>query len=150
LQLDSFIGEAAVLDVSKTTGGITDADLDACSALVRAGDILLLYTGTSENWGKGGSVSDFSYLDLSATRWVIDHGLKCVGIDSPSIEKYGSKGGLVHKKLLSRGVGIIENLSSKLKKFAGSRMFLVCLPCSWKGRTRHRLVPSFSRCSNNC
>ncbi len=122
--LCNFIGEAVVLDMSRTGGGITAAGLDACSAFVRPGDIVLLYTGASDR--KVGT--DFSYLKPSAAQWMVDRGLKCVGIDSPSVEKYGSREGLAHKKLLSHNIGIIENLKSNLKKFVGKRMFLVCLP----------------------
>lgn len=128
--LGSFIGETAIADVSKITGGgIAGTDLEASSTPVRPGDILLLYTGTS----KHAAGADFSYLEPSAAQWVVDRGLKCIGIDSPSIEKYGSKEGLAHKTLLSNGVGIIENLNSDLKKFAGRRMFLVCLPLFLQG-----------------
>jgi kynurenine formamidase len=35
--------------------------------------------------------------------------------------------------LLSKSIGIIENLNSNLKQFAGKRMFLVCLPLPLKG-----------------
>ncbi|MGI0005004.1 MAG: cyclase family protein, partial [Nitrososphaera sp.] len=77
--------------------------------------------------------SDFSYLEPSAAQWAVDRGLKCVGIDSPSVEKYGSPEGLAHKKLLSHNIGIIENLNSNLKEFAGRRMFLVCLPLLLEG-----------------
>lgn len=129
VSLCNFIGEAVVLDISRTGGGITGASLDACSALVRPGDIVLLYTGAS----KRQVGTDFAYLEPSAAQWMIDRGLKCVGIDSPSVEKYESKDGLAHKKLLSHNIGIIENLNSNLKKFAGKRMFLVCLPLLLEG-----------------
>ena len=49
--------------------------------------------------------------------WIVDHEIKCVGIDTLSVEKYGFKEGLSHKKLLSNGIGIIENLNSNLKNY---------------------------------
>lgn len=129
IPLCNFIGKAAVLDMSRNGGGITGAGLEACSALVRSGDIVLLYTGASDRKIE----TDFSYLEPSAAQWVVDRGLKCVGIDSPSVEKYGSREGIAHKKLLSNNIGIVENLNSNLKKFAGKRMFLVCLPLLLEG-----------------
>jgi arylformamidase len=63
---------------------------------------------------------------------MIDRGIKCAGIDTLSIEQYGSKGAPAHKLLLSNDVGIIENLN-KLKQFVNKRMFLVCLPLPLKG-----------------
>ncbi len=64
---------------------------------------------------------------------MVDHNIKCVGIDSFSMEKYGFQKGLTHEKLLSSGIGIIEGINSKLKEFVGKRMFLVCLPLPLKG-----------------
>ena len=45
--LDKFIGEAVILDISNISvgSGITDANLDKYSNIVRANDIILLYTG---------------------------------------------------------------------------------------------------------
>ncbi|MGI0019554.1 MAG: cyclase family protein [Nitrososphaera sp.] len=127
--LCNFIGIAAILDMSRTGGEITGADLDAYSALVRPGDILLLYTGASgRQFG-----TDFSYLEPSAAQWAVDRGIKCIGIDSPSVEKYGSKKALRTRNCCPYNIGIIENLNSNLKEFAGRRMFLVCLPLFLEG-----------------
>ena len=61
--------------------------------------------------------NNFTYLELSAVDRIVDHEIKCVGIDTLSVEKYGYKEGLSHKKLLSNGIGIIENLNSNLKNY---------------------------------
>jgi arylformamidase len=134
--LDKFIGEAVILDISNITvgSGITDANLDKYSNIVRANDIILLYTATSNKWRKDETIrNNFTYLELSAADWIVDHEIKCVGIDTLSGEKYGSKEGLSHKKLLSNGIGIIENLNSNLKKIIGMRMFLICMPLPLEG-----------------
>lgn len=129
--LDKFVGEAVVLDLSNINigSGITDSNLDKVSEIIKDNDILLLYTGTSERWRKDEILANnFTYLKPSAADWISNHGIKCVGIDTLSVEKYGFKEGLTHKKLLSNNVGIIENLSLNLRKFVGKRVFLVCLP----------------------
>jgi arylformamidase len=139
IPLRKFIGECVILDMSdKGVGhGITDSNLDEYSEMIRqegGGDIVLVYSGTSDQWGKNEDVrTNFSYLEPSAAQWLVDHGVKCIGIDSFSMEKYGFQQGLTHEKLLSNGVGIIEGISSKLKEFVGKRMFLVCLPLPLKG-----------------
>ena len=76
---------------------------------------------------------NFTYLEPSAAQWIVDHHIKCVGMDTFSVEKYGSKEGLSHKILLSSSVGIIENLNSNLKKLRGKRVFVVCLPLLLEG-----------------
>lgn len=90
---------------------------------------MILYTGSNNKPNKDSKSNNFTYLDSSAAEWIIGHETKCVGIDTLSVEKYGFKEGLTHKKLLSNNVGIIENLNSRLlREFVGKRMFLVCLP----------------------
>jgi len=121
--LDKFIGEAAIIDASGKNS-ITSEDFSRYD--IRSNDIVLIYTGT------GDRQTDFTYLDISAAKWLVEHRTKCVGIDTASVEKYGSKDASVHKMLLARNIGIIENLTN-LKEFAGSRMFFVCLPLPLKG-----------------
>ncbi len=136
--LEKFMGEAIIIDLSKNEvgRGITYQDLEPHSGEVIEGDIVLIFTGTSEYWHNTNSnilTHHFSYLDPSGADWIIDHRIKCIGIDSLSLEKYGSKSSESHKKLLSKGIGIIEGLNSKLKELSGRRGFLVCLPLPLKG-----------------
>ncbi len=121
--LDKFIGEAAIIDASGKNS-ITAEDFSGHD--IRSNDIILIYTGT------GDRRTDFAYLDISAAEWMAEHKIKCVGIDTASVEEYGKKDAPVHKMLLARNVGIIENLVN-LKQFAGSRRFFVCLPLPLKG-----------------
>lgn len=128
--LDKFIGDAAIIDLSSKAGqGITAGDLDdAAKNVTKNNDIVLIYTGT------GDSPDNYTYLEVAAAEWIVKHGVKCVGTDTLSIEKYGRKGAPAHKILLSSDVGIIENLNSNLGQFAGRRgMFLMCLPLPIKG-----------------
>lgn len=136
IPLEKLMGEAIVLDVSeKVVGeGITNVDLDIYSEIVKQHDIVLLYTGTSDQWDKNESIMrDFTYLEPSAAKWIVDHNIKCIGIDSFSVEKYNFKEGLSHRTLLSRNICIIEGLNSNLKKCLSKRMFIVCLPLFLKG-----------------
>lgn len=135
-QLDKFIGEAITLDLRNVQigAGITDVDLEIHSNLIMKKDIVLLYTGTSEKWAIDESIKNkFTYLEPSGAKWIVEHGIKCVGIDTLSVEKYGFQEGIAHKKLLSSGIGIIENLNSNLRKTIGMRTFLVCMPLPLKG-----------------
>jgi arylformamidase len=123
VSLNKFIGEAIIIDASYRNS-ITASDFSGND--IRSNDIVLIYTGTCDRR------TDFAYLDISAAEWIIEHGVKCVGIDTVSVERYGSKDASVHKMLLARNVGIIENLAN-LKQFTGSRVFFVCLPLPLKG-----------------
>ena len=121
--LYKFIGEATIIDAS---GKKSISAEDFSGYDIRSNDIILIYTGT------GDRRTDFAYLDISAAEWMVEHKVKCVGVDTASVEKYGKKDAPVHKLLLARNIGIIENLAN-LEQFAGSRMFFVCLPLPLKG-----------------
>jgi len=134
--LDKFMGEAVTLDISNINigNGITGSDLENYSKIVKNKDILLLYTGTSDKWTNDDTVrTNFTYLEPSAADWIVDHEIKSVGIDTLSVEKYGFKEGLTHKKLLSNGIGIIENLNANLNKISSTRSFLICMPLPLEG-----------------
>jgi kynurenine formamidase len=125
--LSKFIGEAIIIDVSDKRGeGITAKDLEVKAGNSRLGDIMLLYTGT------GSSCTNFTYVDVPAAQWIVDRGIKCLGTDTLSVEKFGVKDAPTHKLLLSKDIGIIENLD-KLEQFVNKRMFLVCLPLLLEG-----------------
>jgi arylformamidase len=121
--LYKFIGEATIMDASGKKS-ITAEDFSGYD--IRANEIILIYTGT------GDRLTDFTYLEVSAAEWMVEHEVKSVGIDTASVEKYGKKDAPVHKLLLAKNIGIIENLAN-LKQFAGTRMFFVCLPLPLKG-----------------
>jgi arylformamidase len=121
--LDKFIGEAVIIDAS---GRNSISANDFSGNDIRSNDIVLISTNS------GDRLTDFAYLEVSAAEWLVERGIKCVGIDTSSVEKYGRKDAPVHKMLLACNVGIIENLAN-LKPFAGSRMFFVCLPLPLKG-----------------
>ncbi len=121
--LTKFIGDAVVIDASYTNN-ITAKNFSSFD--IKSDDIVLLYTGT------GDRLTDFAYLDVSAAEWLIEHEVKCVGIDTASVEKYGDKEAPVHKMLLEKQIGIIENLTN-LSQFVNKRMFFVCLPLPLKG-----------------
>jgi len=137
--LEKFMGEAVTLDLSNIDvgNGITGSDLENYSKAVKPNDILLVYTGTSDKWTKKDTIrTNFTYLEPSAADWIIDHEIKCVGIDTPSVEKYGFNPfneALTHKKLLSNGIGIIENLNANLKNILNTRLFLICMPLPLEG-----------------
>jgi kynurenine formamidase len=136
IPIERFIGEAVIVDLSHNgkRKGITDSDLDKYSDLIQQGDIVLIYSGASENWQDYNKIKEnFAYLEPSAARWIVDHKIKCVGIDSLSMEKFGFIEGTSHKILLGKGIGIIEGLNKNLKHFTGKRMFLVSLPLLLKG-----------------
>src|SRR5215210_724795 len=77
--LDKFIGEAAIIDAS---GKNSISANDFSDNDIRSNDIVLISTDS------GDRRTDFAYLEVSAAEWLLEHGIKCVGIDTASVEKY--------------------------------------------------------------
>lgn len=134
IPLENFVGDAWIFDFSyKASGtGIMKDDLKD-KTHVRPGDIVLCYTGSSDNLGNEGSDTQYVYLNKSAADWLVRKKVKAVGIDSLSVERFESKDYDVHKTLLRNGVSIIENLSSDLKFLTGKKVFFVGVPLKLRG-----------------
>ncbi|MGD1834405.1 MAG: cyclase family protein [Nitrososphaeraceae archaeon] len=141
ISMSTFIGDTIVLDMSNKAeynddsgNGITFDDFERYSKIVDKGDIVLVYTGSNDLFRRPEDImKNFSYIEPSGADWIVEHGVKCIGIDSFSVEKYNFVEPLTHKKLLSKKIGIIENVSPKLKKLIGKRMYLICTPLPLEG-----------------
>ncbi len=134
IPLKNFVGDAWVFDFSyKTRGtGIMKDDLED-KTYVRPGDIVIFYTGSSDNVGNDGSDTQYVYVGKSAADWLVGKKVKAIGIDSLSVERFESTDYDVHKTLLKNGVSIIENLSSNLKFLTDKKVFFVGVPLKLKG-----------------
>lgn len=127
IPLDTFVGEAVVVDATAEKEKVTKATLE--TAGVKSGDIVLLKTrNSSENaWRE-----DFVYLDSDAAGFLARLKVKAVGVDGFSVDKFHSGNHPTHHALLDNGVAIIEGL--RLKEAKAGRCFFVCLPLKLKGR----------------
>jgi arylformamidase len=128
--LNKFIGEGVVLDLSyKEIGsGVSANDLKKYSELIRAEDIVILYTGCSKRLGEPWINSNYTYLDKSGAEWLIQKKVKSVGIDIFSIDQYGNPESPAHNLLLGNGIPLIEEISSEAGHLLGKRIYLFCLP----------------------
>jgi arylformamidase len=98
-----IMGTCRVLDVTSAGSSITANHL---KGRLDGIDRLLLKTSFS---GTGSFDENYPSLTTDAARLITGCDMKCVGIDSPSIESYRCDG-TVHRELLSHGCIIIELL----------------------------------------
>jgi len=134
IPLENFVGGAWVFDFSyKAVGtGLVEEDFKDKSN-VHTNDIVICYTGSSE-YSKNEDVrTRYVYITKSAAAWLVRKKVKAVGIDSLSVERFGSMDHYVHKTLLNDGITIIENLSNNLKFIADQKVFFVAAPLKLKG-----------------
>jgi arylformamidase len=121
--LDRMVGEALVADL-RGHPAIGAAVLE--EVRLRHGDILLCLTDNSRRWEAPEFQRDFTYLTEDAADLLVRRGVRAVGMDYLSIERFGSEDFPVHHRLLGAGVFVIEGLD--LRAIEPGRYMLVCLP----------------------
>jgi kynurenine formamidase len=139
MPLELFYGPAVCLDVSEFAPrtDITAEDLDAVEAdagmAVRAGDILLLHTGTHARFaGDGRYLTDFPGLGESASAWIAARGVKTFGVDSPTPDNPTSTTYPCHMMCRAEGITHYENLTN-LHLLVGRRFTFAGFPLKLRG-----------------
>lgn len=117
IDLENFVGKATVVEVEGNQIGKEDIPESHR-------EIVLFKTRNSGLYGKFDT--SFTYLSLDGADRLVEHGVKLVGIDYLSIEKFGSPEPVVHRKLLGNGVVIVEGLY--LKDVVPGDYEFICLP----------------------
>jgi arylformamidase len=123
LPLDLLLGRARVVEVTKR-GGIGADELAAAG--LREDIRVLLKTSNSALWNSDGFHQDYTYLTEAGARYLVDQGVKVVGIDYLSVEQFKKAGAPAHRALLSQGVVIIEGLN--LSEADAGMYEMYCLP----------------------
>ena len=132
----SLIGEAYVADLSQLPlgSGIKADDLTSRLDRVSLKDVILIcYTGCSNHWLEENMRKNYTYLTGEASDYLVSRGVRGVGIDFLSVEAFGAKEAVSHKKLLGNGIFIIESISEAVSRFLGKRILLICLPLRLEG-----------------
>jgi arylformamidase len=76
-------------------------------------------------------VQDYTYVAPDAAEYLVEQGVKLVGVDYLSIEQFHSGHHRTHKTLLGAGVVIVEGL--QLSQPRAGRYELICLPLRLTG-----------------
>jgi arylformamidase len=129
LSLEVLIGPARVVDV----GEIRTIDLAAIEAAHLVGvERVLFKTRNSRLWQQGAHEfeREFVYLETNAAERLVELGVKLVGIDYLSIEKFNFDQPTTHYALLGHDVVIVEGLN--LAEVAAGDYELICLPMKIK------------------
>ena len=139
MPLDTFWGQGTCLDVSDVppreycTGECLDRALAGSAVALRAGDVLLLRTGTAERFGGTAEyTTQYPGLDASAAEWLGDHRVKIFGVDSPSPDNPADRVYPVHLFCRENGVTHYENLAN-LAEVVGRRFRFFGLPLRIRG-----------------
>lgn len=131
LPLDVLIGDAEVFEVPSEFSSI---DLNFVTEHCRNASTRLLFkTRNSSLWKTSDQrfQKDYTYLELEAAKYLVERGVRLIGIDYLSIEQFGQEGHPTHLALLSKGVIIVEGLN--LSDVPAGRYELICLPLRISG-----------------
>ncbi len=128
LDLDTLIGVARVVDV----GEVDVIDLAALERVALDGVTRVLFkTRNSLLWESPHEFQrNFVYLDTAAAEFLVAHGVKLVGIDYLSIEKFNFDQPTTHLALLGNNVIVVEGLN--LSGIVPGDYELICLPIKIK------------------
>ncbi len=128
----SFIGEALVLDCTRTEKTIIDVqDVRRSEKIIGSHDFILLHTGWSRFWGNSRYFAGYPVLSEAAAHWLAGIGLRGVGVDAVSVDPPAVNGLPIHRLLLGAGLVIVENLTN-LAALPQHSFLFSCLPLGLK------------------
>ncbi len=133
LTLEVLIGKAHVVELPKDVIAIEVSHVK--DANLQGVERVLFKTRNSDFWNDSaqGFRKDFTYIAPEAAKELVNLGIKLVGIDYLSVEKFGSEDFGTHLTLLSSQVIIIEGLD--LREVSAGDYELICLPLKIAGGT---------------
>jgi arylformamidase len=107
IPIDQLVGPVQVYDIPGVRA-IGLAQLESLEWL----DVerVLFKTDNSKHWADGKFYEDFVYLEPEAAEWLVERGVRLVGIDYLSIDRYKSAAHPTHFVLLRKNVVIVEGL----------------------------------------
>jgi arylformamidase len=123
LPLEILLGKARVVDLGGRDA-VDRADLEAAD--LREDLRVLLKTRNSGQLRQQAFQEDYVYLTPDAATYLAQVGIKLVGFDYLSIEKFGSRDFAAHRALLEAGVVIVEGLD--LSDVEPGEYDMTCLP----------------------
>jgi arylformamidase len=131
LPLDAFIGPAMVADLTGATE-IGRSELRTLR-LPRGTQRLLFKTGNSKLWSDAAGEFHRDYVAITpeGAEWLAGSGVRLVGVDYLSVERFGATPPVVHHTLLGAGIVVLEGLD--LSGVAPGNYSLICLPLRMRG-----------------
>jgi arylformamidase len=126
LPLEAFAGEARVVEIEHEAHAVEERHVT--DETIGGATRVLFKTRNSSFWTdpRGRFREDFTYISPEAARALVSRGVRLVGLDYLSVEKFGSENFETHMTLLSNGVVIVEGLD--LRAVAAGVYELICLP----------------------
>lgn len=129
LDLEKLMGTCRVIAINESADAIAPEHLGDLGGVER----VLFKTRNSAFWNnpEEGFRTDFTFISPEAARVLAERGIKLVGIDYLSVERFGSTDFETHHTLLEKEVVIIEGVD--LRQIEPGDYELICLPLNYLG-----------------
>jgi len=106
--LEVMIGKARVCEISGVRSiGCAELERINCKGVER----ILFKTDNSKHWQDGKFYEEFVYLQPDGAEFLVECGVRLVGIDYLSVDKFQSPGHPTHFVLLTKNILILEGLN---------------------------------------
>ena len=124
--LDALIGHARVIDIPDSVQSIDATELNRHEW--RDAERVIFRTRSAiHGWMSSPTFHhDFAFVAPDAAQLMADAGIKLVGVDYISAEKFGAPAPLTHRILLGKGIPIVEGLA--LESVVAGDYDLIVLP----------------------
>ena len=128
--LDRCVGPALRINLPPGIHEIDVPQLAAWDNKIRVAHRVVLNTGWHHRWGQANYFTDHPVITGAAAKYLVDHGVVLVGVDTPSVDRppYDA-----HLTLLGAGLLIVENLTN-LDAIPSDVFELVATPLRIAGR----------------
>jgi arylformamidase len=123
IPMEQLVGTASVVEF-RNVRSIGRRELETLDWL--GVERVLFKTDNSRHWQDVRFHEEFVYLEPEGAEFLVEHGIRLVGIDYLSIDKYKSEAHPTHFVLLTRNIVILEGLN--LAKVPAGRYRLAALP----------------------
>jgi arylformamidase len=124
LPLEATVGPARVAPIEDRVSIQPD---ELRGLQLKRGERILFKTANSGRcWKEPRFVEDFVYITPAAARFLVECGVRTVGVDYLSVGGFHADGALTHQVLLEAGVWVIEGLN--LEHVTPGAYELICLP----------------------
>jgi arylformamidase len=125
LALEMLVGRARVVEVTSRKA----ISAEALAGIDLSEDVrVLVKTANSRLWGSAEFHRDYAGVTEDGAKYLLDHGIKLVGVDYLSVEEFKKPGAPAHHILLGAGIIVIEGLNLRDVEPGIYEMFCLPLP----------------------
>lgn len=129
IDLSKFMGKCRIIELKNNEMSVEPKHVEQLENVER----VLFKTRNSQFWNEPKQVfrKDFTYISPETAKILVEKGIKLVGIDYLSVDKFESETFDTHLILLKNEVVILETLD--LREVSAGNYEIICLPLKYLG-----------------